>query len=79
MRAVNVDTAKTTFSKLLDRVEHGQEITITRNGRPVAKLVPASTRRSPRPLGRLKGKIRIAADFDAPLPEELLSEFENPT
>lgn len=76
MRAVNVYTAKSTLSKLLDRAERGEEITITRNGRPVAKLVPATTRRTPRPLGRLKGKIRIAADFDAQLPDDLLLEFE---
>jgi prevent-host-death family protein len=40
MRAVGVYDAKTRFTKLLDDVEQGEVITITRHGKPVAKLVP---------------------------------------
>jgi prevent-host-death family protein len=49
MAAFNVHEAKTNFSKLLDRVLEGEEVLITRNGVPVAELVPA--RRRPFPLG----------------------------
>lgn len=49
MAGFNVHDAKTQFSKLLDRVLEGEEVLITRNGVPVAELVPA--RRRPFPLG----------------------------
>jgi len=73
---VNVYAAKTNLSRLLDRAAKGEEIVITRNGRPVAKLVSALPSRKPRKLGTLKGKVRVAKDFDAPLPGELLDAFE---
>lgn len=73
MEPVNVYYAKTHLSKLLERVERGEEVTISRNGKPVARLVALKpARREP---GRLKGRIRIAADFDAPLPPEVLARF----
>jgi prevent-host-death family protein len=73
---VNVYEAKTQLSRLLDRAEAGEEIVISRNGRPVARLVRFSPSRKARKLGSLKGKIRMRADFDAPLPEDLLAAFE---
>jgi prevent-host-death family protein len=73
---VNVRAAKDNLHNLLDRAERGEEIVITRNGRPVAKLVAATPRRQPRRLGTLKGKIRIPRDFDAPLPDDLLDALE---
>jgi prevent-host-death family protein len=76
MYEVSVYEAKTHLSKLLDRAASGEDVVITRNGRPVARLVPAQRRNTPRKLGALSGKIRIARDFDAPLPNELLDLFE---
>ena len=71
---VNVHEAKTQLSKLLERVERGEEVVICRAGEPVARLVPA---RSPgRVLGSDKDRVGIAPDFDAPLPEDLQSGFE---
>jgi prevent-host-death family protein len=52
MAAFNVHEAKTNFSKLLDRVIEGEEVLITRNGVPVAELVPARKRPFPLGLGR---------------------------
>jgi antitoxin (DNA-binding transcriptional repressor) of toxin-antitoxin stability system len=54
----------------------GEEVIITRNGRPVAKLVAATPLRKPRKLGLLKGRIRLGKDFDAPLPGDVLDAFE---
>ncbi|MDA2930145.1 type II toxin-antitoxin system prevent-host-death family antitoxin [Acidobacteria bacterium AH-259-O06] len=71
---VNIHQAKTHLSRLLDRAAKGEEIIIARNDRPIAKLVPI-TGRERRP-GRLKGKIRISPDFDAPLPAEIQAAFE---
>ena len=73
---VNVYAAKTNLSRLLDRAAKGEEIVITRNGRPVAKLVAAVPSRKPRKLGSLKGRIRIGKDFDAALPDDILDAFE---
>ena len=73
---VSVYDAKTNLSRLLDRAASGEEVVITRNGRPVAKLVPATPVRKPRKLGSLKGRVRVPVDFDAPLPDEVLDAFE---
>ncbi len=66
---VNVDQAKLHLLRLLERVAQGEEITIAKSGRPVARLVAIPD--EPRRPGRLKGKIRMADDFDAPLPEPI--------
>jgi prevent-host-death family protein len=74
--SINVHEAKTHFSKLLTRVQTGEEITIAKAGRPIAKLIPIQTERKPRQPGTAKGKIWIAPDFNAPLPEDILKSFE---
>lgn len=73
MGTFNVHDAKTHLSRLLERVAQGEEIIIAKSGRPVAKLVRVAV--EPRRPGRLKGRIRFAPDFDAPLPEEILAAF----
>jgi len=65
---VNVHEAKTHLSKLLERVAHGEEITIAKAGRPVAKLVPIVHADGPRVPGQDAGRVRIEPDFDDPLP-----------
>ncbi len=65
--------AKTTLSRLVDRVAEGEEIVIARNGEPVALL--SAYRAAPRQPGRLKGKMRMSADFETPLPEALRKAF----
>ena len=72
---VNVYEAKTNLSKLLDRVEQGEEIVLGRSGRPVARLTAYRPRRAPRVPGRLAGKIEMAADF-ADTPAWLIDAFE---
>lgn len=76
MSEVNVHDAKTRLSQLLHRVEAGEEIVIARAGKPVARLVPVDADSSSRPLGIDAGRVRIAPDFDSPLPEEILRDFE---
>ncbi len=73
MRTVNVHEAKTNFSKLLQRVAAGEEITIANRGVPVARLVAAARPR--RELGFASETARIADDFDAPLPADILAGF----
>jgi prevent-host-death family protein len=66
---VNIHEAKTHLSRLVERVEAGEEVVIARAGRPVARLVPYQRRRAPRVPGGWEGRVRIRADFDDPLPE----------
>jgi prevent-host-death family protein len=72
---VNIHEAKTNFSKLLQRVALGEEITIAKAGVPVARLVPVKSAQSERPLGLYRGQIWMADDFDAPLPDDILASF----
>ncbi len=74
MRQVNIHEAKTHLSKLLEAVERGEEIIIARSGKPVARLCPPRKRHTPRRPGSLKGKIRIAKDFDQ-TPEEVVEAY----
>jgi prevent-host-death family protein len=76
LRAVNVHEAKTHLSRLLERVSEGEEIVISKAGRPVARLVPAGDRPERREPGTALGRVVIGADFDAPLPDEVLEAFE---
>jgi prevent-host-death family protein len=69
-----VHEAKTNLSKLLRKVAAGEEVVITRGGRPVARLVPIEP--PTRPLGRDRGRFEVPPDFDAPLPEDVLDSFE---
>lgn len=71
MMQVNIHQAKTHFSKLIKRVLNGEEITIAKGNKPIAKLVPMDSRKSKRELGTAKGKIQLSPDFDEPL-----SDFE---
>jgi prevent-host-death family protein len=72
---VNIYVAKTHVSRLIDQVNAGEEVVITRDGRAVARLVPAESKPR-RKLGTLKSKIWMSDDFDAPLPDEMLKLFE---
>lgn len=72
---VNVHEAKTHLSRLLERVQAGEEITIAKAGVPVARLVPAEPRKQKRKLGFYADSIWIADDFDAPLPDDLMAAF----
>ena len=76
MQTINIHDAKTNFSKLIDAVSRGDEIVIAKAGKPAARLVPVRSKKMLRKPGALKGKIRIAADFDAPLDDDVLATFE---
>ena len=75
---VSVDEVQQDLLVVLNRVEAGEDSVILRGGNPVAELKPLgrSSRKGLRPFGLAAGKVRIADDFDAPLPDEILREFE---
>lgn len=72
---VNIYEAKTQLSRLVDRAAAGEEILIARHGRPLAKLSPLEPGGRAIVFGLLEGHIEIADDFDAPLPDDVLSGF----
>jgi len=76
MTTINIYDAKTQLSKLVERAAAGQDVIIARGGKPVARLTRLA--QPPRALrfGVLKGKVKVAKDFDAPLPAEVLAQFE---
>jgi prevent-host-death family protein len=74
-RQVNIAEAKAKLSELVDDAEAGKSTIIARAGRPVARLVPLDEAPPKRRFGLLKGRMTIAADFDAPLPDELVNSF----
>lgn len=71
---LNIYEAKTHFSDLIERVANGEEIVISRRGKPVARLAPIPGREIK--FGVLKGKLRVPSDFDAPLPPEIQRYFD---
>jgi len=75
-KEVNTHEAKTQLSRLLRRVAAGEEITIANRGVPVARLVPLSIEKAKRQLGVYGDTIKIADDFNAALPDEILDAFE---
>lgn len=59
----NIHDAKTHLSQIIERVEHGEEIIISRAGRPVAKVIPLAVQRRGR--GSLRGQLTLAPDWDS--------------
>ncbi len=76
MRTVNIHAAKTQLSRLVEDAAKGEEIVIAKAGKPVARLMPLADAKRQRRLGALAGKLTVSDDFDAPLPDNILDEFE---
>ncbi|MBK4737147.1 type II toxin-antitoxin system Phd/YefM family antitoxin [Noviherbaspirillum pedocola] len=76
MHIVNLQEARDTLAELAEEAARGEEIVIAVSGKLRVKLVPVEMERQARKPGSLKGKIRIAPDFDAPLPDDVQSAFE---
>ena len=73
---VNLYQAKTHLSELVDRAASGQEVVIARGGKPAARLVRLEEPKRKLVFGLLKGRVKVPADFDAPLPRSLMAAFE---
>jgi prevent-host-death family protein len=76
MRSINIHEAKTHLSRLVDEVSAGEEIVIAKAGKPLARLIPFHRRTSRRKLGALAGRFSVPDNFDAPLPSDILDDFE---
>jgi prevent-host-death family protein len=75
-QTVNIKEAKAHLARLLEQVASGTEVIIAKEGKPMVRVSRIEERKSKIRFGVLKGKVKISDDFDAPLSEDLLSEFE---
>jgi prevent-host-death family protein len=72
---VGLYEAKTHLSSLVDRAAEGEEIVISKSGKPKARLVPMGDVHPRREPGKGRGQWRVSDDFDAPLPPEVIDGF----
>lgn len=75
-RVVNITEAKAQLSRLVDEAAAGKRVVIGKAGKPVAVLQAYSSDPGPRELGGWKGRVWLAEDLDAPLPDELQRAFD---
>jgi len=74
----SIDDAKTQLSKLVEQAAAGEDVIITKAGRPVARLTQLTSEPRKIRFGALKGRVKAAPDFDAPLPDAVLAQLEGP-
>jgi len=79
MATVNMREARTHLSKLIERVEAGEDIVIARDGKPVARLLPLARDMRPREMGTMRGRIHVPDNFNDPMPPEELAEWYDVT
>ena len=76
MESVNIYEAKTRLSQLVDKAAAGEDVVVSRNGKPLVRITRLEVPKRRIKFGLLKGKLTVPADFDAPLPDEALAGFE---
>lgn len=76
MKTVTVYYAETRLSELVDKAASGEDVVISRNGMPLVRITRLESSKRRVKFGLLKGKLTVPADFDAPLPDDVLAGFE---
>ncbi len=77
MSTISVQDIQRDFPAFLRRLESGESFLVVRDGQPLAEVRPVPTpAMQPRPFGLCAGQFTVPADFDHPLPDEILKEFE---
>ena len=76
METVNIYDAKTRLSQLVDKAASGEDVVVSRNGKPLVRITRLEQPKRRIRFGVLKGRIEIASDFDAPLPRKVIAAFE---
>jgi prevent-host-death family protein len=76
METVNIYDAKTHLSQLVDKAAAGEDVVVSRHGKPLVRITRLEPARPSIRLGLLEGKLHIPEDFDAPLPGDVLAGFE---
>jgi prevent-host-death family protein len=78
MTIVDIYDAKTQLSKLIEEAAAGNDVIITRSGKPVARLTRLASAKRKLQFGVLKGKIKVSPEFDGPPQSEISRQFEGP-
>jgi prevent-host-death family protein len=73
---INIHEARTHLSRIVDEVAAGAEVIIAKAGKPMARLSPLQAGPQPKKLGTLKGQVKVPDDFNTPLDDEVLADFE---
>ncbi len=76
METVNIYDAKTRLSQLVDQAAAGEDVVVSRNGKPLVRITQLVPTKTTVRFGVLKGQVRMAPDFNAPLPAAVLAGFE---
>ena len=76
METVNIYDAKTRLSQLVDKAASGEDVVVSRNGKPLVRITRLEQPKRRIRFGVLKGRIEIASDFDKPLPRKVIAAFE---
>ena len=76
MDPVNIYDAKTRLSQLVDKAASGEDVVVSRNGKPLVRITRLENAKRRIKFGLLKGKVTIATDFDAALPDDVPAGFE---
>ncbi len=76
METVNIYDAKTRLSQLVDQAAAGQDVVVSRNGKPLVRITQLAQPQRAVKFGLLKGRVKMAADFNAPLPADALAGFD---
>lgn len=76
MESVNIYDAKTRLSQLVDKAAAGEDVIVSRNGKPLVRITRLEPTKRRIRFGLLKGKLVVPQDFDAPLPADMLAGFE---
>lgn len=75
MASISVYQARAELSRLIERALAGEEIVITRRGKPTVRLLPVEQALPPRKPGALKGKLTLPESFFDPLPDDIIDAF----
>lgn len=76
METVNIYDAKTRLSQLVDKAASGEDVVVSRHGKPLVRITRLEATKRRVIFGLLAGKVTLEADFDAPLPDQTLADFE---
>jgi prevent-host-death family protein len=77
MASISVYQARAELSRLIERALAGEEIVITRRGKPTVRLLPVEQAQPPRKPGALKGLFEVTDEFFEPLPDDIIDAFYN--
>jgi prevent-host-death family protein len=76
MTTINIYEAKAQLSKLVEKAASGEDVIIARGGKPIARLTRLEAPQRKIRFGLLKGNVKVAKDFDAPLADDIFARFE---